>query len=511
MASEQGHSSSPYANTRLGRLRKRLFYNDPNDEIELQPHDSERLTRKSEVWGFFAFGFGFYAYANVCTSLLVPILTQQVARNAAHLSSNPDVPCPESDNDIPPGDRCLVPFGWIMVAPTSYVLLTVVLSTWLTIAFSLGTSALADHGRVSRILMVAFCSMQCFIASLFFIGVLEPKIWWLTSCINIFATVFGGVVLNFFEAHIPILSQHHPDAVRALIKFGPTSKEYNEAKTKVQTFLSGGASASGYAGSLVVTILVALVLMFTEGTTLIVAYCVVLVCVYILFFNGVYFKLSHQRTFPPMPTNARWFSYGYVRIAKTARKAAQLKTMFYFLVCWFILGDGLAAASSMAILIAQDSLQLSNEGLIIAALLQLISAGLGMIFWVWLQNSKGVAPLKIVITNSCLFGLIPAYCLLGLIETCPIGLKQEWELYMLACFFGVFSGAIYSSNRVVYAQFIPHGHENEMFALYEMASVSSSWIAPLVCTAIIESSSVRHTWAFLLTQFYSSEQYADYN
>jgi UMF1 family MFS transporter len=73
---------------------------------------------------------------------------------------------------------------------------------------------------------------------------------------------------------------------------------------------------------------------------------------------------------------------------------------------------------------------------------------------------------------------------------------------MLAVFFGFFQGAIYSSNRVIYAQFIPFGHENELFALYEISSSSSSWIAPLICTAIIEVSSVRHTWAFLATQFY---------
>ncbi|KAG0328813.1 Autophagy protein 22 [Podila horticola] len=502
MDSETEPTPSPYPDTKVGRFKHKLFFNDPKDAIELQPHLSQRLTRKSEFWGFFAFGFGYYAYANVCSSLLVPILLQQVARGAAHLESDPLSPCPESDDDIPAGDRCLVPFGWLMVSPTSYVLLTGVISTWLMVAVSLGTSALADHGRISRKFMVFFCSMQCLFGSLMFIGVLKPQLWWFTSVTNIIATVFGGAVLNFYDANISILSRHHPDAVRALTKYGPVSKEYNEAKTKIQTFLSGGASAAGYGGGLIITIIVAVILMFTEGTALIVAYCVILVCVYIFFFNGIYLKLSYQRTFPPLPEGASWLTFGYVRIARTARKAAQLKTMFFFLICWFILGDGLAAASSMAILIAQDSLQLSSTGLIAAALVQLVTAGLGMVFWIWIQNSKGVAPLKIVIINTCCFGMLPAYCLLGLIPSSPIGLKQEWELYMLAAFFGFFSGAIYSSNRVVFAQFIPYGHENEMFALYEMSSVSSSWIAPLVCTAIIESSSVRHTWAFLVTQFF---------
>jgi UMF1 family MFS transporter len=156
----------------------------------------------------------------------------------------------------------------------------------------------------------------------------------------------------------------------------------------------------------------------------------------------------------------------------------------------------------MAVLISQDQLKLESSSLIIAALIQMVAAGLGMIFWIRLQNRHGVSPLKIVIINTIAFGCIPVYCLLGFITDCPIGLKQEWELYMLAAFFGIFSGAIYSSNRVVFAQFIPFGHENELFALYEMSSVSSSWIAPLVCTAIIQSATVRHTWWFLATQFF---------
>jgi UMF1 family MFS transporter len=156
----------------------------------------------------------------------------------------------------------------------------------------------------------------------------------------------------------------------------------------------------------------------------------------------------------------------------------------------------------MAILIAQDQLHLDNSSLIIAALAQFIFAGAGIVFWIWMQNSRGLSPLRTVIINSCLFGLIPVYCLLGLIESSPVGLKQEWELYLLAALFGFFMGAIYSSNRVVYAQFIPFGHENELFALYEMSSVSSSWIAPLICTAIIERASVRHTWWFLASQFF---------
>ena len=312
----------------------------------------------------------------------------------------------------------------------------------------------------------------------------------------------NSIILNFYDAMIPNLTKYHPTVVRTVLKHGENSEEYISAKTNVQTFLSGGASASGYIGGLFVTIVIALILLFVGQTLLIVGYCVILVAVYIALISIFFVHFGVQRTFPPLPPGSNKYTFGYKRIAKTVAKARKLKTMFYFLCCWFILGDGLTSSSNMAILIAQSDLQLGNSSLIIAALIQFVTAGLGMVFWIWMQNSRGMAPKKVVILNSVLFGLIPLYCLLALIPGCTIGLQHEWELYMLAAFFGFFQGAIYSSNRVVYAQFIPRGHENELFALYEISSSASSWIAPLVCTAIIESSSTRKTWIFLATQFF---------
>ncbi|KAG9066842.1 Autophagy protein 22 [Linnemannia hyalina] len=488
-----------FPQTRIGRLRRRLFHNDPNDDLTLQPHIDEKLTKKSELWSFFLFGFGFYSWANSCASLLLPILVQGIARNASHLESDPSVPCPEDD---PVNDRCLVPFGWINVTPTSYVLLTNVVTVWCTIVLTLGVSALADHGRVSKRIMLCTSTALCVIACFIFLGALKPSVWWLSALLFVFTGIVNGLTQNFYDAHIPILTRYHPDVVRIQLQEGEASEAYIDAKTKVQTFLSGGSSAAGYAGGLLLTIICAIMLLMINEDLVTVGYCIIVAGAYIFIFVCIYAKYAVQRTFPPLPAGSHWATYGYVRIGKTISKVRRLKTLFYFLCTWFILGDGLAASSSMAILIAQDQLKLESSSMIIAALIQMIAAGLGMIFWIRLQNRHGVSPLKVVIFNTVAFGLIPCYCLLGLIEGCPIGLKQEWELYMLAAFFGIFSGAIYSSNRVVFAQFIPFGHENELFALYEMSSVSSSWIAPLVCTAIIQSSSVRHTWWFLATQFF---------
>ncbi|KAF9922058.1 Autophagy protein 22 [Linnemannia zychae] len=486
----------------LQRLRRRLLKDDSKELEELQPHILERLVTKKELWGFFLFGFGYFAWSNTTGSLFQPLLVQQVARSASRLSTDHTLPCPEKDEDIPVGARCLVPFGFVHVEPTSYVLLVNVVSVWCTIVVSLGTSAFADHGRSSKKLMITFCTLLAVTTTFMFIAPLKPDVWWLAGLLMVIGNIFNGATLNFYDAHIPILARHHPKTVRAMVDHGENSHEYIQAKTKIATFLSGGASAFGFTGGIVMTVLAAAMLMIMGAETLIVGYCLVMSAVFVLIFMIAYGFLSHQRTSQPLPKGANYLTFGYVRIGRTIRQMRRLKIMFFYLCAWFILGDGLTSASNMAVLIAQDQLQVSNDALIIAVLIQYIFAAGGMTFWIWLQNSRGVKPMTVIIVNSCLFGLIPLYCLTGLISSNPVGLKQVWEMYMLAAFFGLFIGAIYSSNRVVFAQFIPLGHENELYALFEMANVTSSWIGPLVCTAIIESYGIRHTWWFLITQFY---------
>lgn len=169
----------------LRRLRHRLVDDNPEDAVQLQPHIRERLTKKKELWAFFLFAFGYFAWSNTTGSLFQPLLVQQVARNASRLSSNSSLPCPESDDLIPEGERCLVPFGFVRVEPTSYVLLINVVSVWCTIIVSLGTSAFADHGRSSKKLMMTFCTLLAVTTTFMFIAPLKPDIWWLAGLLMV--------------------------------------------------------------------------------------------------------------------------------------------------------------------------------------------------------------------------------------------------------------------------------------------------------------------------------------
>jgi MFS transporter, UMF1 family len=190
-------------------------------------------------------------------------------------------------------------------------------------------------------------------------------------------------------------------------------------------------------------------------------------------------------------------------VAHTISQARQLRELFKFLMALFILADGLNTATSIAILFSQNALGATNECLIIAALINFSGAAFGIPFFVWLQNRRGVPPLRLAIICTLLFGLIPAYCLIGLIPSVSFGFKHVFELYIIAFLFGFLAAPIFAASKVAYATMLPQGHENELYALFEITSASSSWLGPLVSGAVTNAThNMRQSFWFVTAQFY---------
>jgi hypothetical protein len=170
-------------------LRQRLFYDDPNDDIELQPHMKQRLTKKHEMWAFFLLAFGYFGWSDAVGSIFQPLLTQQLARSVATLKSDPSVPCPGSDATLPKGESCVTPFGWIHVNPTTNSLLINVVTVWCVIFVSFGTSSLADHGRSSKKFTIVFTIMIGIITAFAPIGAWKKEYWVVTSVLIVVGKV----------------------------------------------------------------------------------------------------------------------------------------------------------------------------------------------------------------------------------------------------------------------------------------------------------------------------------
>lgn len=113
------------------------------------------------------------------------------------------------------------------------------------------------------------------------------------------------------------------------------------------------------------------------------------------------------------------------------------------------------------------------------------TALIGNYVWLWFKNKFDIPTKKMIqIIILCLL-VLPTYSLIGFIDASPIGLKQTWELYVFAVWFGFNIGAIQSFTRTAYMALTPPGRESEFFGFFELTDKGSSWIGPAI-VAVLE-------------------------
>ncbi|KAG9303117.1 hypothetical protein G9A89_005075 [Geosiphon pyriformis] len=191
-----------------------------------------------------------------------------------------------------------------------------------------------------------------------------------------------------------------------------------------------------------------------------------------------------------------YVTFSWKRLWINILEAKHLKMTFRFLTAWFLLSDGYTTISSVALLFAQTTLQISPTGLITISLLTPVSALLGTILWPKIQTYLELTTKQTILLLLLFLVTIPLYGCLGFIS--PIGgLKTSAEMYFLAILYGFLIGPIQGYCRSLFAELIPQGRETEFFALYAVTDKGSSWLGPLL-VAIITDLTHEIRYGFLL-------------
>lgn len=93
--------------------------------------------------------------------------------------------------------------------------------------------------------------------------------------------------------------------------------------------------------------------------------------------------------------------------------------------------------------------------------------------------------LVLQITNfGCL--LVALWGMIG-IWTTKVGYHNLWEFWFFNAQFGITMGAQFSYGQAFMAELVPRGREYMFFSLLGIVSKGSSWIGPIVCSAIVDA------------------------
>lgn len=158
------------------------------------------------------------------------------------------------------------------------------------------------------------------------------------------------------------------------------------------------------------------------------------------------------------------FVYPFKRTFKTILSAKKLWQTMKFLMAWFFLSDGINTVAPLAALFGKTNLDLDDKDLIIIAIVVPLTAAIGIYFFRLIEKFFKLSIKTMIVINSFLIILVPVYALLGFVL--PFGLKEKWEVWLFAVYFGLSLGSVQSYCQTLFSTLIPKGHENEFFSLY---------------------------------------------
>src|SRR5271154_2427654 len=82
--------------------------------------------------------------------------------------------------------------------------------------------------------------------------------------------------------------------------------------------------------------------------------------------------------------------------------------------------------------------------------------------------------------------LLDAWGMIG-IWTQKFGFHNEWEFWLYQVFYGLFVCPWYSYSQIMISEVTPRGREFLFFSLFSIIGKTSSFIGPLVSSAIIDA------------------------
>ena len=117
----------------------------------------------------------------------------------------------------------------------------------------------------------------------------------------------------------------------------------------------------------------------------------------------------------------------------------------------------------------------------------------------WLQRARHCDPSRaciiVIAINLIFIGILPIYAIIGISDSISWGLKSTGEIFIFGGIYGLMIGAVQSFCRSLFSFMIPPGFECTFFGFYEVTDKGSSWIAPLIASAVMLATQESCGWS----------------
>ncbi|KAJ9284860.1 hypothetical protein DTO271D3_2724 [Paecilomyces variotii] len=447
-----------------------VFDNDLEQPVAPDQFDDSYRTSKWEIWAYYTYYIG----NNGLTLFnFAPTAFQNLLYQAA-------------------GDSGMLPFAGKLRTIDSIVLLSNGISFAIQIAVFLVLGSFADFGTWrSNILIVL--SLIAYAIGFGWLGVHTEEKWLIGTGLYIVGLIAYQTTLTFWTAAFPGLARNTAELKSKAEDYmaGVISRdEYDHADTMKRSQLANMAFYIQSIGEIVILAII-VGIMFGLNVNASEANNNWGLSVLIAFASGVWLLLSIpwfilEKRRPGQDPRGNIILAGLKQLSYALSQVWKLKQSLLYLIGYFLLGDSLNTTVTVIgtlqnSIVSYNTLQLTYL-LIVGIAAQ--AAGIYAFWFIQRRYNLGTKTMFNVVAFSII--LLDGWGMIG-IWTQRFGFHHVWEVWLYQAFYGLFVCPWYSYSQIMISEVTPRGYEFLFFSLFSIIGKTSSFIGPIVSSAIIDA------------------------
>jgi len=200
-----------------------------------------------------------------------------------------------------------------------------------------------------------------------------------------------------------------------------------------------------------------------------------------------WFILEKRRPGQPLPPNMNIVMVGFWQLYRALTQIWRLKQSLLYLIGYFLLGDSLNTTVTVIATLQNSVVEYDTLTLTYLLLVGIAAQAIGIYSFWWIQQRYRLSTKTMF--NAVIVGIIllDGWGMIG-IWTQTFGFHHIWEFWVYQTFYGLFVCPWYSYSQIMISEVTPRGKEFLFFSLFSIIGKTSSFIGPLVSSAIIDAS-----------------------
>ncbi|KAL7900689.1 autophagy-related protein 22-like protein [Trichoderma sp. SZMC 28014] len=376
----------------------------------------------------------------------------------------------------------------------SIVLLANGISFALQAALFLIIGAYADFGTGRRWILIVW-SVIAYGIGFGWLGVHRPDQWKIATALYIVGLIAYQLTLTYWTAAFPSLARNTTKLKDSRLQYESGDITLEELDRRDEMERSRLSNVSFYIQSVGEVVILAIIvgIMFgvkvddsvdnnNWGLSVLIAFATAVWLVLSL----PWFFVEKKRPGMQIPPGYNIVTVGFWQLYEALTQIRQLKQSLIFLVGYFLIGDSLNTTVTVISTLQNQIVSYDTLKLTYLLIVGIVAQGAG-IGGFWLIQKKFNLSAKTMF-NAVMVSIIllDGWGMIGN-WTDKFGFHNEWEVWVYQAFYGLFVCPWYSYSQIMISSVTPRGHEFLFFSIFNIIGKSSSFIGPLISSAIIDA------------------------